>query len=94
MDNVWVNDSSGSRASSLWSQHVPKPLYKSFLLKMQAFTATQDKNTFSYVCNLGLKVSRADSGRNGKFIKIKKKKNSSFCSLMHSGQLKHLMNAP
>lgn len=56
---------------------------------MQALGAMQDKNTFSYVCNLGLKVSRADSGRNGKFIKV-----SSFCSLMHSGQLRHLLNAP
>lgn len=36
---------------------------------MQAFAAMQDKDTFSYVRNLGVKVSRVDSGRNGKFIK-------------------------
>lgn len=56
---------------------------------MQAFAAQQDKDTFSYVCNLGLKVSRADSGRNGNFIT-----RLLFLSLMHSGQLKYLMNAP
>lgn len=37
---------------------------------MQAFAVIRDKNIFSYACNLGLKVSRADSGRNGKSIKF------------------------
>jgi hypothetical protein len=36
---------------------------------MQPFAVMQDKNTFCYVCNLGLKVSRPDSGRNRKSIK-------------------------
>lgn len=66
--DITVNDCSGNRPSSLGSQHVPKSLCKSFLLllKIQAFAARKDKNTFSYVCNLGWKVSRADSGRIGK----------------------------
>lgn len=66
---VCADDPSGSRASSLWSQHVPKPLCTSLLLNMQAFAVLQDKNTLRYACNLGLKVSRADSKRNGKSIK-------------------------
>ena len=37
---------------------------------MQTLGTIQGKNTFSYVCNLGLKVGMADSGRNGKFIKF------------------------
>lgn len=69
--DLGVNDGPGSRVSSLKSQHVPTSLCKLFLLKVQALTAKtmEDKNTFSYVCNLGLRVSRADSGRFGKFIK-------------------------
>lgn len=66
--DAWARDSSESRASSLRTQHVAKPLYKSSVLKVQTFAVMQDKNTFSSVCNLGLKVSRADSGRNGKSI--------------------------
>lgn len=87
--DITVNDCSGNRPSSLGSQHVPKSLCKSCLLKMQAFATRKDKNTFSYVCNLGLKVSRADSGRTGKFIK------SLFFLFSYAfGQLKHLINAP